>query len=234
MQLKPFEKDRDKLAKETLPIFINFCEQISNAVSAYGVHLKPYNSHGIQEFLSKESTDQFQILTNLKNYTQHLIEAVSNNVRLVGDNRKHAWFAMRNLGLRPPNDLFDRIDQRDMIEIYDTSGIQVFRSIELYNYMSYSFSEIFCYTWKDLFSRDNFVLNRMSTTVSDVLSGKIQGCIHPQFPTHCAHEIFSEKKIWIKMESGIMSKVLRPDGTIGGLIYTFKIPEFGSSKKTLA
>lgn len=221
----------EHISKETLPIFINFCEQIAQTVSSCNIHLQAYNDNGISKFLSLEDAEQFQILTNMKSFNQNLIEATSKQVSLVGDNRKHAWFSMRNLGLRPPNDLFDKIDQRDMIEIYDISGIQLFRSIELYNYMSYSFSEIFCFSWKELFSRDEFVFHRMSTTVSDVLSRKFQGCIFPQFPSHCAYEIFSEKKIWIKMESGIMSKLTRMDGTTGGFIYTFKIPEHGVGAK---
>ncbi len=221
---------KERASRETLPIFLNCCEELSAMVSAYNIKIESYNTNGVEKFLSLSADKQIEILTVMKTYSSQLMEASASKIDLIGDNRKYAWFSMRSMGLLPPDDLFDKINEKDMIEVYDAGSIQIFRSLELYRYMSYSFSEIFCFTWMDLFTRDSFVFKRISETLSQILSGEINGVYTPNFPVHYAEEIFSNKKIWIKMQSALMCRLYRVDGSVGGFLHTFKIPEHGSLK----
>ena len=115
----------------------------------------------------------------------------------------------------------------DFIEIYDKNSIQVFRSFELFHHLSYSLSEIFTYTWVDLFNRDDFVFKRMFELSEGVLSGKIVDILHPRFPDHIVEEKFSSKQFWVKMRHKIICPLRAADGSIGGLLNTFKIIDSG-------
>lgn len=218
------------LFEQTLPIFMNFCEQLAQITEAHNMKIAPYNSVGINRFISSETDQQLEILTALKSYLHQLNEASLKKIELKRDNRLHAWSALASLGFVPPNDLFDKISSQDIIEIYDASSIQLFRSFELFNHISYSFSELFCFPWMELFERDEFVGQRMFHAAELVLSGKVEGVFSTNMPSHIVEEKFSASKHWIEMKHRLLSPLHRADGTVAGVITAFEIVNFGSNK----
>lgn len=219
--------EKQSLSQDYSNLFSYFCTEITKHAKVYDIDLCAISNKGINKFNELSADQKMQIIEALKGCVYQLEQASLKNVSIIGDNRKHAWWALRNLGYIPPDDLFDKIDASDIIEIYDSNSIQVFRSFELFKHISYSLTEMFSYTWSDLFERDEFVFNRISNTVADVLAGKTKGIIYANFPDHVVKEKFSAKKHWLKMRLKLLSPVYRADGSIGGLISAFQIVEHG-------
>lgn len=212
------------------PLFMSFCEELSYIANSYGIYLKPYNENGINRFASLTLEQQTGIVEALRTYVLQLHSAIEEKIEpRGGDNRRHAWWSLNKLGLRPPMDLFDQITDRDIIEIYNQDSIQVFRSFDMFQYLSYSLSEIFSFDWTELYDRDDFVFNRMFNLVGTILQGTVTGISAPGFPPHVVVEKFSENKRWAKMQHSIFCPLYNIDGSIGGFLSTFKILDSGSN-----
>ncbi|NJL24241.1 MAG: hypothetical protein HC902_03040 [Calothrix sp. SM1_5_4] len=69
---------------------------------------------------------------------------------------------MRELGLRPTADLFGELDKSDIIEIYSEEHIQLFRTFNMFECISYSLDELFSYEWWDLFQRDPAITEQLT------------------------------------------------------------------------
>ncbi|MES2768674.1 MAG: hypothetical protein V4596_05955 [Bdellovibrionota bacterium] len=220
------------LFEQTLPIFMRFCEELALITTAYNIKMVPYNSVGINKFISLDLSQQFEILNSLKSYLQQLTEASLKKIEMRSDGRLHAWSSLTGLGFVPSKDLFDKISPTDIIEIYDVSSLQLFRSFELYNHISYSFSELFCFPWMELFERDSFVGQRMLNASNEVLSGKGNDVYLTNMPNHIVKEKFSVSKHWIEMKHRLMAPLNRADGSRAGFINVFEIVNYGSEKSS--
>lgn len=106
----------------------------------------------------------------------------------------YAWYALARLKLRPPNDLFDRIDINDCIEIFDSSGIQIYRSFNFAKFTTYSLEEILIYPWYRLFMRDEKIMALMMGAMKQVLSGQYRSPISLRIPPHICEETISKEK----------------------------------------
>lgn len=219
---------KDIPSRELTIHYMNHCMELSGILKSQGITLEPYNYKGLAQFNSLSLVQQERILNGLQTHLNQLRSALNANVELKGDNRRYAWWALKNMDLIPPEDLFDKIDHSHFIEIYNSEGIQVFRSFELYEHISYTLSEIFSFTWMELFERDQFVFSRMREKVADVLFGKSSIVENPNFPEHVVSEVFSQKRLWVKMRSVLISPLRTSEKKIGGLIYVFDITDHSS------
>jgi hypothetical protein len=204
------------------------CDELAKITAAHGYNLKATNAVGMKQFRSLPIPQQLGINQALESYVQQIRLALKEQVDITGDNCKHAWWALAKMGLRAPAGVFEQIHASDIIEIYNAESIQVFRSFEMFQYLSYSLSEIFAFDWLSLYERDEFVFRRILDTVKQVLEGKITGPTHTNFPPHVVEEKFSEKKCWAKMEHILISPLHYADGTIGGYVSTCRLLECGS------
>lgn len=232
MELISNQKKHEKqIFQDTRPLFMRLCEDLALVTASHGIDIMATNSSGVDKFTYSSIDQQIEALDSLKNYLGQLNEFSAQKIDLRKDSRKHAWSFLSSMGFAPSQDLFDQIAPTDIIEIYDASSIQIFRSFELFDHISYSFSELFSFTWMDLFERDSFVEQRMREASEIVLSGKVKGVYHTGIPDHVVSEKFSSSKHWIKMKHKLMSPLLRrTDGSIAGFLSTFEIVDHGSNE----
>src|ERR1019366_3529814 len=54
----------------------------------------------------------------------------------------------------PSSELLDEIHDGDYVEIYDSSGVQVFANFEFCAMITYSIEEVTCRHWTELYERD--------------------------------------------------------------------------------
>lgn len=205
------------------------CTELAKITSQHGYNLNAISEKGLAKFNSLPEQQQLGIVQALEGYVQQIRSALTEKIDITGDNSKHAWWAMAKLGLRCPDDLFSKIRATDVIEIYNQDSIQVFRSFEMFQFLSYSLSDIFAHEWTDLYTRDEFVFNRMFNLVGEILSGKVTGVINPNFPPHIVEEKFSEKKCWAKMKHRFFSPLFTAGGNIGGFLSAFEIIDSGNN-----
>lgn len=114
-------------SKDPKSIKLNFkqaIEKISNIFAKENVIVKPYLDSRLIHFSKLDFLKQIQINKDVWNYIATLESAIQNQ-KSIRDGRTSLWCAMRTYKLTPTSDIFDKIDNDDAIEIYDSLGIQI-------------------------------------------------------------------------------------------------------------
>ena len=82
------------------------------------------------------------------------------------------WYMLRRMGLRPPSNLFELIGPDDYVEIYDRSGIQVFRNLKFCLLISYSIHEILMHPWNKLYARSKESSQQIAIAFEEIFKQK--------------------------------------------------------------
>jgi len=112
------------------------------------------------DFFAAPASIQRNVYDQISNYFSILEEASKHGINLQND-KQLAWYAVKKLQLIPPAGFLDTVDPEDYIEIYNASGIQIFRNLEFYRLVSYSVAEITFYPWDMLYHRDETILKQI-------------------------------------------------------------------------
>lgn len=170
---------------------------------------------------------------SLKRIILHLRPAIStlNNIDQdesisAGDKTDELFFLQRFLFLQKLKMAYkvtDIIDQNDVIEIYDRSAIQMYRSFNFFNICSYSFEELFTNEWWNLFERSVFVTNRLTKIFTDIFRDNDKEIKFIKVPDHWVNEIASKHKMGCYVRQGIACPLYDESGTVSAVLATFSI-----------
>lgn len=133
------------------------------------------------------------------------------------------WYAIRKLGLRPPHDLFERVGPNECFEIYDSNGVQVYRSFNFANYTSYSLEEILTIPWYRLFYRDSSIIEQMQALAGRVFSGEILTPQKIDIPDHYCHETYGTKNEKCVVSFKTISPLFDKTGRVDSFLATSEI-----------
>jgi hypothetical protein len=112
-----------------------------------GIPLRPFESYdsgksGRLPHFSRLSTYQKSaVVDSLQEVLAVCAEAQAAGDSPV-DNRKYFWRSLRRMKLTPCSDVFDRIEQDDVIEIFTPDARQIFRSLNFFKYISCTLEEL--------------------------------------------------------------------------------------------
>lgn len=134
-----------KIAKE-------FCE----ALNVVGIKTIPFHNGDKLHFTKRSRKDQKKIMAYLDISLSVLNECIMSGEDAF-DNRVLLWRVFKRLGGTPQDDLFDKIDNDDLVEIYFTDHTPLFRNLKFYREFSYTVDEALCQTWYQFCRRDLIV-----------------------------------------------------------------------------
>lgn len=103
-------------------------------------------------------------------------------------NLRSAWNAVKGKNLIICSDLFDKIDKEDIIEIWDLTGKQLFRSFHALRYFSYTIEELNMYPFYELFERDISVEAAYAEEFVRIMKGELTGTYKLPIPAHVVRE----------------------------------------------
>ena len=79
--------------------------------------------------------------------------------------------ALKALGLSVMDEeIFNKIEDDDVIEFYSDQGIQIYRNIRFFNFCSYSLLDLAVNSWEDLYQKPASVTERLHQLFHEVLS----------------------------------------------------------------
>ena len=200
-------------------------DRLATLVRAAGYETKVFSKEKPSIFPSFGIEKQNEILKTLDQTYAVYQSAIDKGVES-RDDRKMAWWAMRHLGLRPHSDTFSKIEQHDVIEIYDANHKQIFRTFNFFPCLSYSLDEIHTYEWRELYERDEKVGAPMFDTVIQVLTTQPPAIILQPFETHWVQERFSEGRNKAELYSRLVSPLMMVQSDqIAGYVNVFRVLE---------
>src|SRR5690606_14370708 len=126
-----------------------------------------YKNEGSSFDLHTICSDTLQLANkNLLEQIQGLQCAMSE--RFVS-NRNLIVNILKNMHLRAPQSFVDKIDEDDLIEIYNLENIQIFRNLKFYETTTYSLEDLLLYDWPELYSRPKRMTEQLLNLVESVI-----------------------------------------------------------------
>lgn len=129
-----------------------FCE----ALEVIGINKLPFHSSHNLHFTKRSKKDQKKIIAYLDISLNILNECIMSGDDAF-DNRVLLWRVFKRIGGAPQDDLFDKIEDDDLVEIYFPDHTPLFRNLKFYREFSYTVDEALCQTWYQ-FCRRDFIL----------------------------------------------------------------------------
>lgn len=136
-------------------------------------------------------------------------------------NRRMAWSQIRQLGLVLCSDVFEKLEDDDIIEIWDASGKQLFRSFHGLKFFSYTLEELYSYPFFELFERESPDLEvAYGTVFSKLISGETRTTVAVDIPPHVVREKRSRRKRTALMTPKYVSPLKNKQGQVVAFFHT--------------
>lgn len=165
-----------------------------------GIDLVPFYDSGLPLFSAQSELKQIEILEALEVCVK-ICRATHAQGFAMQDSPQLIWQALKELGFRPPSDLFSHMSDSHVIEIYSRENTQIFRSFNFFRYCSYSLEELYCKNWVHLFSRDHDAIIPMIMEFShSVFNGTLRHTVSLRhIPEHIVRETSSLLRFKLKV-----------------------------------
>lgn len=172
------------------------------------------------KFRSYPKETQRDCLNRAQLYLE-ICQTTLNNGGSLSDTSKLLWYAIRKLGLIPSDDLFEYIENSNVVEIYDSNGVQIFRNHRFFDICSYDFPELFTYSWPELYERDDSIDSMIMGYATQIYNKECETTISVEdIPYHKMREKFSPEGFMMEMQERHFSPLKPKSGNNMYLVAT--------------
>lgn len=152
---------------------IHHIDEIYSILAKAAVPVRPYTRKALQTLSIADEAKKLQILNDLKNWKAIL---ATGNVSFDNVDELHlASKALNHFNFRLKKHDWQSVCHDKIIEIYNTQGIQIYRSLNFFNTCGYSLLDLCVNEWYILWERPKAVINRLHTIVNAVATGQSPG-----------------------------------------------------------
>lgn len=204
--------------------FIETSERFSTMAMVDGFDLIPYRDPSLPYFSSLLPEQQHQILQQMDLMIDLGSQLHTEKRSIRGS--QYAWAFCKALGVLPPHDLYSRIPDNSVIDIYDANHKLIFACLDFFEMVSYSLEELYSRPWMDLFIRENSeVFGKLWALSNEMLAGKYKG---PVDTSHYESSVIRESAYpelrWARMQPRLFAPLFK-DHKVAGYICANEILE---------
>jgi len=175
---------------------------------------------------------QFQrqkILAQFETYYSAAVSTLNSGDKL-SDSKSILWWFIKELGMKPTSDIFERINPKDVIEVYGSDFIQIFRNLNFFEICSYPVMDLFIYEWRELFKRDERVTAELAEVAFKVLKNEITHTCEFPVQWHKMEEIFSDQLYTLNIYHKYISPLTARSGATEAFIVVTEAKVVGTAK----
>ncbi|PWU17684.1 MAG: hypothetical protein C5B49_08385 [Bdellovibrio sp.] len=163
---------RDQVVKGPQGEILRVLDRLNQHFSAHGFNAPSPADHSMVRFLALDSVARSALIQNFERYLEILVaegeSAAGDSARLESNRLRRA---VRQLGLRFLDQrILQQIDDGDVVEIYDSTGRQIYRNLQFCRLSSYSLLDVAVNTWQELYERPMSSVETILLRVADVFS----------------------------------------------------------------
>ncbi len=181
-QRKPAAQDFDA---KLLLLFKQYADYIQRAGKSVG-----FLSDGhARRLLGSLKDDRKHLAINqLTNQMAVFDEVLAHSEKLT-DSPKLLWRYLNKIGYRPCADIFDKIEDNDVVEVYGSDQIHIFQNFNFFDWISIPLEQILSLTWYENTKRDAEIQKALFREAYRVISGEVKTTFSPNVPWHWIEEI---------------------------------------------
>lgn len=206
--------------------FKALAEEMSALLNSLGTSTKPYLDPAVPHCRRAAPAVRARGIEYLEANLRILREclAAGENPR---ESARFVWRGLQMLKLTPEGDIFDRIENDDVVEVYALDSVQIFRNIRFFEISTFTIEDILCRPWYHLTRRPWRIFLATFRQALRMRRKKITRTESWSVPAHLMDEVDTEGKIRYDFLFKYRSPVRR-DGDIVGIITTARCVPLGS------
>lgn len=183
--------------------FMSLTEDLTRWLAAEGIHCRPYVP-GLPFFSQLPIPKRQEIVRAVRFYHELCQEQFKEGYKIT-DSLTFTWRALKKLGLVPRSDLFSKVTDEDILEVYSSDGRQLYRNFRFFDFCSYTMEELYSLEWWSLYKRDEAFTEKLFAIVGRIFNGEIEETVVPDCPAHVVSETSSVGKIQMNYELRMLS-----------------------------
>lgn len=127
--------------------FTEIAHQLRDLAAQAGVAIIPYRDLDVPIFSALREPAKRKVLQVMSHQLDFFKLAASEGLRV--DSSKLIWRALAQMRMAPQPDLFDKITDANVVEVYHWDGTILFKNLKFFEYISMSLEEVYCLRWMD-------------------------------------------------------------------------------------
>lgn len=170
--------------------FAHVAMAVSDILALYGHTVRPFKSANDLEFTKLSQDMQAIYLKHFSTYAEVLYET-HNSGQNLNEARQLVWNMMKKIGMHTTDDVLNKINNSQIVEIYNSENIQIFRNLPFFKVCSYTLDEVLSVPWWKLYRRDDEMSREIFRYASLILRGEAKSTVYPNLPRHYLREVAS-------------------------------------------
>jgi hypothetical protein len=136
---------------------------------------------------------------------------------------KSLWLFLNKLRWQYSSDLFEKLKDDDVIEVYSMEHTQIFRSYMFFKYCSYTLDKLYSKPWFDLYHREASVQKEAFQWLEKFLMGELKGVSRLELPIHWLSELASTDPYHLKLKYDWVGVLTDQYGQTAGYVISSRI-----------
>lgn len=183
-------------------LILSDLEKLSQIVIQRGYPCRAYSPKSLIT-LSQLTLDRKQLLAQ---QIQNVLKIVASAPETEISDQEHpekklVEQALEMNGLELRDDYWNLLEKDDVIELYNTENIQLFRTFNFFKISSYSLLDLLTNEWYHLWERPSFILDELIKVSVDMFQGKTLKPTLVAVSRHILKEIYNDSSIHFKNSS---------------------------------
>ncbi len=196
--------------------FKQMCFYYSDLLASEGKKVSPLRGPGLPVFSALTMEQKQNAVDFIGSALAVFEETRAEGYQLV-DSPKLLWRSLRKLGWTPQSDVFDRIGDKDVVNIYSSQHVQVFQNLNFFDWVSLTLEELYANPWHQYSRREQDCAQLAYQGAVELFHGNRPATFDPEIPEHYVEEIDTEenRKFYIKIHT---VSPLKQNGNVVGLL----------------
>lgn len=178
------------IAKNESYSFFKACELLQKELSRFGVEVDAISEASKSK---SEDFDSFDVVESCVLSEIDRLSKISDEVTSAGNEIKNLKSFLKDHRFNYSDDLFNKIEDNYFVEVYDSSFKSLYRSPNMYKSTSYAISDLYMFTWTDLFGRREDYNLAIADKIVEAFYANEPKIIEVGVGPHTCYERFSKK-----------------------------------------
>lgn len=197
-------------------------KKFTELLSLYNIQIKIDSPEAIRAWNLLSESKKIESLNAFSAYRKACTEIHLSGVSL-RDNYGLLNRFLRRSNLHSRNDISTIIHADTMVEIYSAENVQLFRSINFFDYCNYSLLDLIAIEWFVLYERHALITESILKQVQQAISGEQLSRF--TIPAHVMKERTSRPRGVFHIDLQYCSPLYSPTGEFGGFMVTLNVNE---------
>ncbi len=188
----------------------NFCHLIESE----GLLVRPYQLASMPFFQALNEDEQSLAIVHLQNYLEICRSTIAEGSSL-RDERALVAKALEHFQLDMDSRVFQGGSGSMVYEFYALSQTQYFRTVNFFEFTSYTIEDLYSRSWFNLYSRDDDITRKLLGFAHQIVTGQQQTPIAPDIPEHFMIERASLEKLKVPTKHVCLAPLMQDQNIVG-------------------